>query len=136
MKLAILTSVVVALTFGIYGCGTGAKPAPSATAGTPAAADTHADHSHDGHAAGHDAQAGQSDMEKMMATLASFSPEDRASVMKQHVCPVSGEMLGVMSPPLKVDVNGQQVWICCPDCKQELLDHPDQYLAKLKSQSN
>jgi YHS domain-containing protein len=41
-----------------------------------------------------------------------------------------------MGPPLKVDVNGQQVWVCCPDCKQEVLDHPDKYLAKLKNQSN
>lgn len=75
--------------------------------------------------------AAKSDMGKMMETLASFSDEDRASAMKQHFCPVSGEMLGVMGTPEKVDVNGESVWICCDGCKDKLLADPDNYLAKL-----
>ena len=51
--------------------------------------------------------------------------------MKQHFCPVSGEMLGSMGVPEKVDVNGQPVWICCDGCKDKLLADPDKYLAKL-----
>ena len=51
---------------------------------------------------------------------------------KTHICPVSGEMLGTMGAPLKIDVNGQQVWICCDACKDKLLASPDEYLAKLK----
>jgi YHS domain-containing protein len=71
-------------------------------------------------------------MEKMKAELAKLSPEDAASAEKQHMCPVSGEMLGVMGAPKKVEVNGQQVWICCEHCEEKLLANPDEYLAKLK----
>ena len=70
-------------------------------------------------------------MEKMKAELAKLSPEDAASAEKQHFCPVSGEMLGSMGAPIKVDVKGESVWICCDGCKQKILDNPDEYLAKI-----
>ena len=84
---------------------------------------------HHGHAGD-----GQSDMEKMKAELAKLSPEDAASAEKQHVCPVSGKMLGTMGAPQKIDVKGQDVWICCAGCKDPLLEKPDEYLAKLKKE--
>jgi len=68
----------------------------------------------------------------MKAELAKLSPEDAASAEKQHMCPVTGEMLGTMGAPEKVDVNGRQVWVCCDGCKEDLLASPDEYLAKLK----
>tara|TARA_R110002072_G_scaffold303004_1_gene491227 strand:+ start:29088 stop:29306 length:219 start_codon:yes stop_codon:yes gene_type:complete len=70
-------------------------------------------------------------MDKMMETLASFSEEDKASAMKQHFCPVSGEMLGVMGRPEKMEVEGQTVWICCDGCKDKLLADTEKYLAKI-----
>lgn len=70
-------------------------------------------------------------MAKMMEGLAELSPEDKESAMKQHICPVSGEMLGSMGTPIKVDVSGRQVWICCEGCRDSLLAEPDKYLAKL-----
>jgi len=69
-------------------------------------------------------------MEKMKAELKKLSPEDAASVEKQHFCPVSGKMLGSMGAPIKVEVKGKSVWICCEGCKQKVLDNPDEYLAK------
>ncbi len=74
----------------------------------------------------------KTDMEKMTEQLASFSTEDRVSAIKQHFCPVSGEMLGSMGAPKKIDVDGQAVWICCDGCKDKLLADPDKYLAKLR----
>jgi len=71
-------------------------------------------------------------MEKMKAELAKLSPEDAESAEKQHMCPVSGEMLGTMGAPQKIDVNGRNVWICCDGCKDQLLEKPDEYLAKLR----
>ncbi len=62
-----------------------------------------------------------SDMDKMHAELAKLSPADRASAEKQHVCPVTGKMLGTMGPPKKVEVDRRYVWICCAGCKEELL---------------
>lgn len=79
----------------------------------------------------HDHGTAGSDMEKMKAELAKMSPEDAASAEKQHFCPVSGEMLGSMGAPIKVDVIGESVWICCDGCKQKILDNPDEYLAKI-----
>ncbi len=99
----------------------------------------HDDHDMDGHDhSAHSEQQGaeetpaaKSDMDKMMEALADMPEEDRKSAMKQHFCPVSGEMLGVMGAPEKIDVNGQTVWICCDGCKDKLLADPDKYLAKL-----
>jgi hypothetical protein len=111
------------LGWGLLGCSS----TPTNSNGKPAAGQS-ADH--DGDHADH-AQDGQSDMEKMNAELAKLPPEDAASAQRQHICPVSGEMLGAMGPPKKIDVSGRQVWICCDDCQDKLLADPDKYLAKL-----
>ena len=98
--------------------------------------DEHAMHDHTSHAGGDateeiPAPEAKSDMDKMLETLASFSEEDKASAMKQHFCPVSGEMLGVMGKPEKMEVEGQTVWICCDGCKDKLLADPEKYIAKI-----
>ncbi len=94
------------------------------------------EHDHAAHDHGdHDAQgtAGKTDMEKMKAELAKMTPEDAASAEKQHFCPVTGDMLGVDGPPLKVTVKGRVVWVCCDDCQEKVKADPDKYLAKLDS---
>jgi YHS domain-containing protein len=69
---------------------------------------------------------------QITAALAELTVEDRAQATKQKNCPVSGELLGSMGAPLKIDVKGQSVFICCEGCKDKLLATPDEYLAKLK----
>lgn len=118
-------AAVTALALGLNGCNTSV----SDKAATPPAEQA-ADGNHDHDGTGHEHSA--ADMEKAKAELAKLPPADRASAEKQHVCPVTGEMLGTMGPPKKVDVNGQHVWICCDGCREELLANPDKYLAKLK----
>ena len=118
-----------ALVFSLSGCNTPSSgPSPSGQA-----TDAHTDHGDHGDHANHGAS-GQTDMEKMKAELAKLSPEDAASAEKQHMCPVSGEMLGTMGAPQKIDVNGRNVWICCDGCKDQLLEKPDEYLAKLRQE--
>lgn len=73
----------------------------------------------------------EDDEAKIEASFASLSPEDRELAMAQKVCPVSGDPLGLMATPIKVDVKGHPVFICCPSCKESLLENPDEYLAKL-----
>lgn len=68
---------------------------------------------------------------KLTEALAKLSPEDRALAEKQKVCPVSGEPLGAMGTPKKVEVKGQAVFICCEGCEEKLKANPDEYLAKL-----
>jgi Cu(I)/Ag(I) efflux system membrane fusion protein len=118
------TILLAVLTLAIYGCGSpsnDAEQTPSPPAGTSNAHGNHDDHSHD-------------DMDTMKAELAKLSPEDAASAESQHLCPVSGEMLGTMGAPKKIDVNGRQVWICCEHCEEKLLANPDEYMAKLKKE--
>ena len=125
---SVLTVAIYA--FSLVGC--------SSAPWEPVSTDAHGDHDHDegddhdhsDHDHGNE-PSGLTDMEKMKAELAKLSPEDATSAEKQHMCLVSGEMLGTMGAPIKMDVNGQQVWICCKGCKKALLDDPDKYLAKL-----
>jgi Cu(I)/Ag(I) efflux system membrane fusion protein len=63
--------------------------------------------------------------------LASLSAEDRAAVEKQKRCPVGGEPLGGMGTPIKVSVNGRDVFLCCEGCKDTLLENPDEFLKQL-----
>ncbi len=124
-SLLVLTAIGLVLT----GCGS-TEPTPTAK---PAGSNLSEHPSHDGHG-DHivgTTEAEQTDMEKMKAALAEMDPDDAASAEKQHMCPVSGEMLGTMGVPEKVTVSGQTVWICCDGCKDKLLAEPDKYLAKL-----
>ncbi|GIX05089.1 MAG: hypothetical protein KatS3mg114_0958 [Planctomycetaceae bacterium] len=69
--------------------------------------------------------------QEMTAALASVSPEDRALIDKQAVCPVAEYRLGTMGIPKKVNVDGTPVFICCEGCRERLLAEPEKYLAKL-----
>lgn len=68
---------------------------------------------------------------KLTEALAKLSSDDQVLAEKQKVCPVSGEPLGVMGTPKKVEVKGQAVFICCEGCEEKLKANPDEYLAKL-----
>ena len=122
-QLLFLTIPLALAAIMIAGCS-GTSTGPTQSGNSSASSETHDHGEHDHGAAG-------SDMEKMKAELAKLSPEDAASAEKQHFCPVSGEMLGSMGAPIKVDVKGESVWICCDGCKQKVLDNPDEYLAKI-----
>lgn len=56
---------------------------------------------------------------------------DAAAIGAQKLCPVMDEPLGGMGAPLKVDVNGKAVFICCEGCAKKLAASPDEFLAKL-----
>jgi len=120
------------LLLAATGCQSADSQTPAvedgSTDGAPAevVADDHSDHSKmdmdmekDGNSA------------KIEANLAKLSDADRKSAEQQKKCPVTGDLLGMMETPIKVNAKGRDVWICCPDCKDELLGDPDKYLAKL-----
>lgn len=59
-----------------------------------------------------------------------------ALAAEQKVCAVTGEPLGSMGRPEPVavtDSKGEKhtVLICCESCREELLQNPDEHLAKL-----
>jgi hypothetical protein len=70
------------------------------------------------------------DVEKVKASLALLSPEDRKVAEAQKVCPVSGEALGSMGTPYKVELEGQPVFLCCDGCLKKARDHAHETLAK------
>jgi multidrug efflux pump subunit AcrA (membrane-fusion protein) len=73
----------------------------------------------------------QETMAKIATALEGLTPEDRATVEQQRICPVTQMLLGSMGEPLKVDVMGLPIFICCQGCQQRLLDDPLKYLANL-----
>ena len=127
-KLVFSVALSMGLILAASGCNSSESEAPNA-----AKSSNHSDseNDHAGHDHGAGDQTAKTDMEKMTKALVDFFEEDRKSAMKQHFCPVSGEMLGTMGEPEKVEVEGQQVWICCDGCKDKLLADPDKFLAKL-----
>jgi hypothetical protein len=48
----------------------------------------------------------------------------------QKICPVTGEALGSMGPPIAVNVKGQTIYVCCEGCVKTVQCDPDQYIAK------
>ncbi|MBL4884564.1 MAG: hypothetical protein JKY95_08535 [Planctomycetaceae bacterium] len=112
------------LAVAMLGCNSSTET-PAASENASESDDAHADHDHGNHD-------GKSDMEMMKENLAKLSPEDAASAEKQHICPVTGEMLGTMGLPIKVTVKDQDVWVCCDHCVDKLKTDPEKYIAKLK----
>jgi hypothetical protein len=66
--------------------------------------------------------------------MAALSEADRAVAIQQKICPVSDEPLGTMGTPIKVRVDGRDVYVCCEHCKEPLLEDPATFLAKIGEQ--
>ena len=47
------------------------------------------------------------------------------------VCPVSGEKLGGMGEPVVFVYQGQEIKLCCKNCRKDFDAEPPKYLAKL-----
>lgn len=71
------------------------------------------------------------DQQNIDKALAELSPEDRELAIKQKNCPVGEKPLGSMGPPVKIDLDGRIVFICCEGCESTLRENPAEYLAKL-----
>lgn len=126
-SLAVLTIVGIGITMGLTGCSDSAStdsattPASTEAVGADSSdAHDHGDHDHEGH-----------DHGAMEKGLAELSEADRKAAVEQHLCPVTGEMLGTMGTPIKVSLEDQDVWVCCKGCVKKMTEDPGKYLAKL-----
>ena len=64
---------------------------------------------------------------------AKLTSADRALVDAQEWCVVSNdERLGSMGTPIKLDIKGQPVFICCTSCKRKAEADSDKTLAKVE----
>ena len=68
-------------------------------------------------------------------SLSKLSDGDLQLARKQTICPVAQLKLGTMGAPIKVNVDGRSVFICCEGCRAELLKEPSKYLARLPKES-
>ncbi|MCC7086727.1 MAG: efflux RND transporter periplasmic adaptor subunit [Pirellulales bacterium] len=65
--------------------------------------------------------------------LAKLSTEDRKLAEAQKWCPVlAGSALGSMGAPVKLEIEGVPVFICCNHCKQKALANPQETLKKVE----
>jgi YHS domain-containing protein len=48
-------------------------------------------------------------------------------------CPVSGDKLGDMGKPYVFVYKGQEVKLCCPDCKADFDKNPDKYMKLIRA---
>ncbi len=102
------------------GCQSQTLPSrPEASAHVESDSHDDADHEHD--------DDGDSDVTLAMAKL---SPEDRQEAEAQKFCAVMNtNLLGSMGAPLKLDVKGQPVFVCCAGCKSKAMKNADETLA-------
>lgn len=106
---------IVAITLTV-GCQAQAPPATTASTVKP---------SHDKHPAA-DADS------KVLATLIELSPEDRRLAESQKFCAVMNQkLLGSMGVPVKLEIMGEPVFLCCSGCRTKALKNPDETLAKV-----
>ena len=76
-----------------------------------------------------DAADSQPDSDIALA-LGKLSAEDRKAVDAQKYCAVmSSNLLGSMGTPLKLEIKGESVFLCCSGCKSKALENPDETLA-------
>jgi hypothetical protein len=55
-----------------------------------------------------------------MQGIRELSPPDQRLALQQRTCPVTGDLLGSMGKPIKVNVNGRSVFVCCQGCVDEV----------------
>lgn len=62
--------------------------------------------------------------------VASETPSDELLLSLQGTCPVSGQKLGSMGKPPKVELGDKSLFVCCAGCIDKLKASPQQYLSK------
>ena len=81
---------------------------------------------------GHDDHPAEVADPQVSATLATLSSEDRQIAEAQKFCAVMNhQKLGSMGAPLKLEIKGEPVFLCCAGCKTKALKNPDETLAKV-----
>ena len=81
----------------------------------------------------HEGEAQTNDGDAEIAeAMAALSPDDRKAAEAQRFCAVStGSPLGSMGTPVKLEIKGEPVFLCCAGCKSAALKNPDEILAAM-----
>jgi len=119
-------ALVVALS-GVMLVGCGDREPAGRPADDAPAADPIDEQPADEAAAVNEAQA------EIEEALAGLSEDERQAVLAQAICPVSSHPLGSMGEPIKVEVDGKDVYICCAGCENPLKEDPEKYMDNLST---
>jgi hypothetical protein len=113
---AMFAVAITLLSLLSNGCSDHPPASPVATAERPASPSTQ-----------------PSEVDEITAVRKKLSAEDRIHVEAQEWCVVmTDERLGSMGPPVKLNIKGETVFICCKGCKKTAEANPDETLGKLK----
>ncbi len=78
------------------------------------------------------AKSGSPVTDEVTAMRAKLDPADRVLVEAQEWCVISSnERLGTMGVPIKLDIKGQPVFVCCKGCVKKAEANPDKTLSKV-----
>jgi hypothetical protein len=67
--------------------------------------------------------------EAKASALESLPPGDREQARRQGPCPVTRKPLGSMGTPVRIEIYGRVVFLCCSGCEDRLRSDPARYLA-------
>ena len=67
-------------------------------------------------------------------STATNNPSGKLISYPQKTCPVSGDKLGSMDKPYVFVYQGQEIKLCCADCKKDFLKDPQKYIQKIKDE--
>jgi hypothetical protein len=74
------------------------------------------------------------DEAEIRANLDKLSAEDRKLAEAQRWCAIQTKnRLGSMDAPVKIEVKGEPVFLCCESCRKKALADPDKTLATVKA---
>jgi hypothetical protein len=60
-------------------------------------------------------------------SVSTATKADEQAIAAAKVCPVSGEALGEMGPPIKVTRGGKTIFLCCKGCLKDVQKYPDKF---------
>jgi len=120
---------VLSLATLAVGCQT-QTPSPSTASSAQEAHDDSDGHHKDG--GGHEDHQDAAAEAKVSAALNKLSAADRPLAEAQKFCAVMNhQRLGSMGTPIKFEIKGEPVFVCCAGCKSKALKNPDETLAKV-----
>jgi hypothetical protein len=70
--------------------------------------------------------------EEERANIAKLPPADQALALAQGVCLISGEPLGSMGVPIRVEHKGKVGYLCCKGCTADFNAQADELLSKMQ----
>ena len=111
------------------GCQTQTPPSSTASSAQLAHDDSDGHHKDGG---GHEDHQDAAAETKVSAALGKLTAADRSLAEAQKFCAVmSHQRLGSMGTPIKFEIKGEPVFVCCAGCKSKALKNPDETLAKV-----